>query len=104
MCLNVDGILLEIVIEVSGYVVLKENYFLDDGVYFIVKILMIYVILWKNGKDLLDLIVDLRELVESEEICLSIIVIDFKVYGKEVLVDFLIFVEVDLDMELEFVN
>lgn len=102
--LNADGTPSEIAIEVSGHAALKENYFLDDGAYLIAKILMTYATLRKNGKDLPDLIADLREPAESEEIRLSITATDFKAYGKEVLADFLTFVEADPDMELEPVN
>lgn len=44
-----------------GYVVLKENYFLDDGVYLIVKILIKVVKLFLEGKIIEELIENFEE-------------------------------------------
>lgn len=37
---NVSGVVTLLMIEMSGYGVMKENYDLDDGVYLVVKIII----------------------------------------------------------------
>lgn len=72
-------------IETSGHAALKENYFLDDGAYLILKILVKMAKLNRQGKKLQDLIKDLKEPVESLSIRLKIYADDFKKYGLEII-------------------
>lgn len=53
--------------ETSGHGALYENYFLDDGAYIIVKLLIELVRAKKNGTELSALIADLKEPAESAE-------------------------------------
>lgn len=54
-------------IETSGHAAMKENYFLDDGAYLVAKLLMADAALLAEGKSLSDLIVDLKQAVETTE-------------------------------------
>lgn len=62
--LNNEGCDSQLAIETSGHGAFKENYFLDDGAYLMVKLL----IEMGKGKKLEDMIADLGEPVESDEI------------------------------------
>lgn len=64
--------------ETSGHGALKENYFLDDGAYIIVKLLVELVRTRNEGRDLLDLIADLREPKESSEARLPVLSDDMR--------------------------
>ncbi|MBK1809730.1 phosphomannomutase/phosphoglucomutase [Clostridium sp. YIM B02505] len=83
--LNAEGIECPLAIETSGHAALKENYFLDDGAYLIVKILIEMSKLKKEGKDIDYLIKDLKHPKESREIRIKIADEDFKAYGQSVI-------------------
>ncbi|MFW5820167.1 MAG: phosphomannomutase/phosphoglucomutase [Bacteroidota bacterium] len=72
-------------IETSGHAALKENFFLDDGAYLVAKLLVEMAKLKAQGKNLKDLIIDLKRPVESKEFRLSIIDDEFKNYGNQVI-------------------
>ena len=72
-------------IETSGHGAMKENYFLDDGAYLATKLLIELAKTKLQGKQLTDLISDLKEPVESEEFRLKIKTEDFKTYGNSVI-------------------
>jgi phosphomannomutase len=72
-------------IETSGHAALKENYFLDDGAYLIVKILIEVAKLFKEGKDITLLIKGLEHPLESEEIRIKIENEDYRNYGNRVI-------------------
>ncbi|WP_028898083.1 phosphoglucomutase [Prevotella sp. HUN102] len=74
-------------IETSGHAALRENYFLDDGAYLVAKLLVEAARLRTEGKELQDLISDLREPAESKEIRFKIATDNFKEYGQKVLED-----------------
>ena len=65
--LNESGVYSPLAIETSGHAAFEENYFLDDGAYVIVKLLIMLASL-KEGEKLADLIELLPEPVESDEI------------------------------------
>ncbi|XVF43605.1 hypothetical protein PTKIN_Ptkin02bG0053100 [Pterospermum kingtungense] len=73
--LNKDGIETHLMMETSGHGALKENYFLDDGAYMVVKIIIEMVRMKLGGSDegIGSLIKDLEEPLESVELRLSII-------------------------------
>ena len=74
--------------ETSGHAALFENYFLDDGAYLTIRLLIAMVQVSKNGKTLSDLIADLDEPIETGEIRLSFHTdSDFRSCGKQVLSD-----------------
>lgn len=85
--LNNEGIECPLAIETSGHGALKENYFLDDGAYLIVKVLIEMSKLKKEGKDINYLIKDLKHPKESEEIRIKIAGDDFKDYGSSIIND-----------------
>ena len=71
--------------ETSGHGALYENYFLDDGAYIIVKLLIALVGARREGKTLLDLISTLREPAESREARLPVLSLDFAPVTEKVL-------------------
>ncbi|XWS34481.1 hypothetical protein CRYUN_Cryun21dG0042100 [Craigia yunnanensis] len=73
--LNEDGIETHLMMETSGHGALKENYFLDDGAYMVVKIIIEMVCMKLSGSDegIGSLIKDLDEPLESIELRMSII-------------------------------
>ncbi|KAF3432162.1 hypothetical protein FNV43_RR26901 [Rhamnella rubrinervis] len=73
--LNEDGIEAHLMMETSGHGALKENYFLDDGAYMVVKIIIEMVKMKLEGSDegIGSLISDLEEPYESIELRMSII-------------------------------
>lgn len=85
--LNAEGIESALAIETSGHGALKENYFLDDGAYMVVKILIEMARAKKNGKALADLVSSLEEPLESTEIRVKILYDDFKVIGERIIED-----------------
>lgn len=82
--LNKAGTDCQIMIETSGHAALKENYFLDDGAYLAVKLVIELAKLRKQGKTLGSLIDSLAEPVESAEYRLNISGEDFGAYGAKV--------------------
>jgi len=72
-------------IESSGHVAFSEHYFLDDGAYFIVKILIAFANLRKNGQDLTDLIADLPTPLEEGDIRLSFICDNWREVAEKVI-------------------
>lgn len=72
-------------IETSGHAALRENYFLDDGAYLVVKILIKFAMLAKEGKSLESLIVDLREPQESKEIRIKLKSKDWRNEGNAII-------------------
>ena len=71
--------------ETSGHGALYENYFLDDGAYIIVKLLIELVRAKAEGKSLTHLIDGLREPVESREARLPVLTSDFAPLTTKVL-------------------
>lgn len=102
--LNDEGTVSGLAIETSGHCALKENYFLDDGAYLIVKVLIKFAMLKKEGKSISDLISSLEEPAVSEEIRLKIDQVDFKSYGEKVLTDFKEFASSTQGLSLETPN
>jgi phosphomannomutase len=83
--LNDKEVYTPIAIETSGHCALKENFFLDDGAYMAVKILIFFAEMTKKGKILSDAISMLREPVESVEVRGKILKKDFREYGEVIL-------------------
>ncbi|KAL5055716.1 hypothetical protein RYX36_036398 [Vicia faba] len=73
--LNKDGIETHLMMETSGHGALKENHFLDDGAYMVVKIIIEMVRMKLGGSDegIGSLIKDLEEPCESIELRINII-------------------------------
>ena len=83
--LEAEGICCPLAIETSGHAAMKENYFLDDGAYLCTKIIIKAAQLRREGKEIGDLIKDLKECKEEKEIRIKIKEADFGAYGKAVI-------------------
>ncbi len=83
--LNSEGKYAPLAIETSGHCALLENYFLDDGAYMAVKILILFAEMSKEGTNISDAIKSLKEPSESVELRIDILHNDYKQYGEEVL-------------------
>ena len=86
--LNEKGINSPLAMETSGHGALKENYYLDDGAYLAVKLVVALALARAQGKKLDSLIEKLPPLVEEGEYRFKILCEDFKEYGKGVLEQF----------------
>ena len=86
--LNKEGIVSPLAIETSGHGALSENYFLDDGAYMAVKLLIALAKAAKEGKTLASFIEKLEKGYEEREYRFKITGEDFKEYGKQVLAVF----------------
>ncbi len=85
--LNREGVDSQLAMETSGHGALKENYFLDDGAYLMVKLLIELANGKKQGYTLESLIADLKEPAEAKEFRFSVDEPDFKPYGTALLED-----------------
>ena len=85
--LNAQGIDCPLAIETSGHAALRDNYFLDDGAYLMVQIIILLARLRAAGKELTDLLKTLREPKEAREIRFKITTENFAEYGKKVLAE-----------------
>ena len=80
--LNQAGIDCPLAIETSGHAALRENHWLDDGMYLTTVLLVEAMRLKQEGKELSDLLEGLREPVESIELRLGITAQDFREAGR----------------------
>ncbi len=71
--LNSTGVDAPLAIESSGHAAFREHYFLDDGAYFIAKILLTFSALRRDGKDLTSLIEGLKMPLEEADVRLDLI-------------------------------
>ncbi len=83
--LNEEGIDCPLAIETSGHAAMRENRFLDDGMYLVTYLIIRAMLLKQEGKSLSTLIDDLREPVESAEYRLKILTEGFRSYGEAVI-------------------
>lgn len=86
--LNQNGINCPLAMETSGHGALKENYYLDDGAFLAVKLIVALAKAKKQNKKLDSLIEKLPPLIEEGEFRFKINTEDFKSYGKTVLETF----------------
>ncbi|MCH3960421.1 MAG: phosphomannomutase/phosphoglucomutase [Selenomonas sp.] len=86
---NKAGVVSPLAIETSGHGALSENYYLDDGAYLAVKLLIAAKKAKARGRRLSDLIARLGEPVEGQEFRMKIKgEDDFRAYGQGVLATF----------------
>lgn len=83
--LNMEGTDSQLAIETSGHAAFRENYFLDDGAYLAVKIVIKAALLKKDGRTLDQLIASLEKPAEAREIRMKLKCDDFAAYGDNVL-------------------
>ena len=81
--LNLEGADCPLAIETSGHAALRENHFLDDGMYLVTVLIVKAMQMKQQGKSLGSLIADLKEPAESTEIRLNITDPDFRTCGQE---------------------
>ena len=86
--LNAQGIDCPLAIETSGHAALRENYFLDDGAYLMVKIIILMAKLRKEGKSIQSLLEPLKMPYAEKEVRYIIEEEDFRAYGEKVIKDF----------------
>ena len=83
--LNESGVVSPLAIETSGHGALSENYFLDDGAYLAVTILIATALAAKEGKKISSYIENLAKGFDEREFRMKIFTEDFAAYGQEVL-------------------
>lgn len=83
--LNRTGVLAPLAIETSGHGAMKENYFLDDGAYLAVRLIVAAAKAKRDGQQLQSLINGFTPAEYRCEYRLKIAGDDFKSYGKMVL-------------------
>ncbi|WMJ82663.1 phosphomannomutase/phosphoglucomutase [Oscillospiraceae bacterium LTW-04] len=83
--LNKEGVVCPLAIETSGHGALSENYFLDDGAYMAVKLLVAAARAKNQGKRLGALIETLPAAFEEKEVRIPIAGADFAKTGETVL-------------------
>lgn len=83
--LNEEGIDCPLAIETSGHAALRENYFLDDGMYLVTRLVIEAMRRKREGQTLGSLIADLKEPVESTEIRLKLTCEDYRTAGQAVI-------------------
>lgn len=83
--LESEGTYAPLAIETSGHAALKENYFLDDGAYLVTRLLIKAVMMRKEGKNLTDLIADLKDPKFETGYRLNLLNKDFKPDGERIL-------------------
>lgn len=83
--LNAAGINCPLAIETSGHAALRENDFLDDGMYLSTLLICEAMRLKREGKTLSSLIEGLQEPVESAELRLNILPEDFRSAGVKII-------------------
>ncbi len=81
--LNAEGVDCPLAMETSGHAALRENHFLDDGMYLVTLLIGEAMRLKRQGGDLFGLIRDLKEPAESAEVRLGITAADFRTAGEE---------------------
>lgn len=85
--LNAEGVDCPLAIETSGHAALRENRFLDDGMYLSTRLIIQAQKMRREGRALTDLIAGLREPAEAREVRLTIRAEDFRPVGEAVIAD-----------------
>ena len=87
--LNASGVYSPLAIETSGHAAFKENYYLDDGAYLVVKLLTSFAKQARDGKSLASLIENFKEPADESEVRLTFNADskDFKSEGEKVISD-----------------
>ena len=83
--LNNEGIDCPLAIETSGHAALRENHFLDDGMYLVTVLIVQAMQMKRHGKSLGSIISALKDPLETTEIRLTITEADFRKKGEEII-------------------
>ena len=86
--LNTQNIISPLAMETSGHGCLKENYYLDDGAFLAIKLVIAVANAAKSGKTIDHLIAGLSTEFADREVRFPIHAEDFKSYGAKVLETF----------------
>lgn len=86
--LNAKGIVSPLAMETSGHGCLKENYYLDDGAYLAVKLVIAVAKAKREGKTIDHFISGLSTEYADREVRFPILTEDFHSYGSRVLAEF----------------
>lgn len=86
--LNAEGTDSPLAIETSGHGAFRENYYLDDGCYMAVKLIIAAVNEKRSWGNITSLIRNLGKAKESREYRMQITEADFKAHGQKVLAAF----------------
>jgi len=86
--LNEQGINCPLAMETSGHAALRENYFLDDGAYLIVKIIIQLAKLRNEGKSLDDLFEGFADAGAEKERRVALPEDNFREFGAALIADF----------------
>lgn len=86
--LNKSGVVSPLAMETSGHGCLKENYYLDDGAYLAVKLVIAVAKAKKKGETIDHLIAGFNKECANREARFPIHAEDFKAYGASVLDEF----------------
>jgi len=81
--LNEEGFDCPLAIETSGHAAFRENYFLDDGMYLVTRLICEALNRKREGQTLSSLIDELQEPVESIEIRMDILGEDIRVAAQD---------------------
>ena len=81
--LNQAGIDCPLAIETSGHAALRDNHFLDDGMYLVTVLLIKAMQMKQQGETLSKLLDGLKEPVESAEVRLPVVCEDFATCAKQ---------------------
>ena len=81
--LNGEGERCPLAIETSGHAALRENHFLDDGMYLVTILIIRAMQMKQQGGRLGSIIAELKEPEESAEIRLNITEADFRAVGEK---------------------
>jgi phosphomannomutase len=83
--LNEEGVFSPLAIETSGHGAFIKNYFLDDGAYLAIKLLIAAANAKWEGKNLSSLIADFPRAFDPREYRIEILREDYGRYGREIL-------------------
>ncbi len=83
--LNDDGIDCPLAIETSGHAAFRENYFVDDGMYLVTRLICEALNRKREGQTLSSLIDELSEPTESVEIRMNILCEDVRTASQDVI-------------------
>lgn len=86
--LNENGTVSPLAMETSGHGALKDNYYLDDGAFLAVKLIVALAQAAKEHKNIESLIAELPEAGAETEFRLKIKAENFREYGKSILESF----------------
>ncbi len=81
--LNEEGIDCPLAIETSGHAAFRENFFLDDGMYLVTRLICEALNRKREGQTLSSLIDELQEPVESAEIRMDILGEDIRIAAQD---------------------